>query len=162
MKPEKDKIILDACCGPRMMWFNKHHPNVLYADIRREEFIACDGRHINVDPDLIADFRDMPFENNSFRLVVWDPPHFNKLGDNSFTAQKYGKLFSTWETDLKIGFDECMRVLDDFGVLIFKWNEFQIPVSTLLEIFGTEPLFGQKSGKASLTHWMCFMKLPDK
>lgn len=49
----KDKIILDACCGPRMMWFNKHHPSAIYMDIRREEFIACDGRHINVDPDLM-------------------------------------------------------------------------------------------------------------
>lgn len=155
----KDKIILDACCGPRMMWFNKHHPFAIYMDIRREEFIACDGRHINVDPDLIADFRQMPFDDNSFKLVVFDPPHFNQLGENSYTAQKYGKLFPTWETDLKAGFDECMRVLEPYGILIFKWNEFQIPVSKILKVFGTEPLFGQKSGKTSQTHWMCFMKL---
>lgn len=55
-------------------------------------------------------------------------------------------------------FDECMRVLEPFGILIFKWNESQIPVSRLLEIFGQEPLFGHRSGKASKTHWMCFMK----
>lgn len=155
----KDKIILDACCGPRMMWFNKHHPSAIYMDIWREEFIACDGRHINVDPDLIADFRQMPFDDNSFKLVVFDPPHFNQLGENSYTAQKYGKLFPTWETDLKAGFDECMRVLEPYGILIFKWNEFQIPVSKILKVFGTEPLFGQKSGKTSQTHWMCFIKM---
>ena len=45
-----------------------------------------------------------------------------------------------------------------FGILIFKWNEVQIPVRKLLEIFGQQPLFGHKSGKASKTHWMCFMK----
>lgn len=156
---KNDKKILDACCGPRMMWFDKSHPLATYMDIRRDEFVACDGRSIKVDPDLIADFRNMPFDDNTFRLVVFDPPHFKQLGDNSFTAQKYGKLFPTWETDLKSGFDECMRVLEPYGILIFKWNEYQIPVSRILEIFGTDPLFGQKCGKASQTHWLCFMKI---
>lgn len=155
------KKILDACCGPRMMWFNKQHPDAIYMDSRREEFIACDERKIKVDPDLLADFREMPFEDNSFKLVVFDPPHFNSLGENSFTAQKYGRLLPTWETDLKAGFDECMRVLETNGILIFKWNEFQIPVSRLIELFGVEPLFGHKSGKASLTHWMTFMKITN-
>nr|DAI16495.1 MAG TPA: Methyltransferase domain [Caudoviricetes sp.] len=153
-----DKKILDACCGGRMMWFDKADPDAIYMDIREEEFIACDGRRVRVHPDLIADFRDMPFGDESFKLVVFDPPHFNQLGANSYTAQKYGRLFPSWETDLKRGFDECMRVLEPFGILIFKWNEVQIPVSRLLEIFEQQPLFGHKSGKASKTHWMCFMK----
>lgn len=154
----RQKPILDATCGSRMMWFNKQHPDALYMDIRKEDFTACDGRHVSVDPDLIADFRDMPFNDASFRLVVFDPPHFNDLGDSSFTAQKYGKLFPTWETDLKAGFDECMRVLQPGGVLIFKWNEFQIPVSRILDLLQVQPLFGHKSGKQALTHWMTFMK----
>ena len=153
-----DKIILDACCGGRMMWFNKTNPDVVYMDIRREEFIACDGRNVKINPDLIADFRSMPFDDESFKLVVFDPPHLKKLGGNSYTAQKYGKLLPSWETDLKAGFDECMRTLEPFGILIFKWSEVQIPVSRLLEIFEQQPLFGHRSGKASKTHWMCFMK----
>lgn len=153
-----DKKILDVCCGPRMMWFDKKNPSAVFMDIRKESFIACDGRLVEVDPDLIGDFRNIPFPDESFKLVVMDPPHFNSLGNNSFTAQKYGKLFSTWQTDLKEGFDECMRVLSENGILIFKWNEHQIPVSKLIEIFEVEPLFGHKSGKASKTHWLCFMK----
>lgn len=153
-----DKKILDACCGNRMMWFDKADPDTIYMDIRDAEFIACDGRRVRIHPDLIADLRDMPFDDCCFKLVVFDPPHFNRLGVNSYTAQKYGRLFPTWETDIKQGFDECMRVLEPFGILIFKWNESQIPVSRLLEIFGQEPLFGHRSGKASKTHWMCFMK----
>lgn len=153
------KKILDACCGPRMMWFDKHNPLAVYMDIREDKFMACDGRKIEVNPDLIADFRNMPFEDNSFRLVVFDPPHFNDVGSASYTAQKYGRLFPSWETDLKQGFGECMHVLEPFGILIFKWNEFQIPVSRILEIFGQDPLFGHKSGKTGKTHWMCFMKL---
>lgn len=75
-----DKIILDACCGSRMMWFNKTNPDVVYMDIREEEFVACDGRKVKIHPDLIADFRRMPFDDESFKLVVFDPPHFNQLG----------------------------------------------------------------------------------
>lgn len=29
------KVILDACCGGRMMWYNKKHPNAIYIDIRK-------------------------------------------------------------------------------------------------------------------------------
>lgn len=29
-----NKIILDACCGSRMFWFNREHPDVLYVDSR--------------------------------------------------------------------------------------------------------------------------------
>lgn len=155
------KKILDVCCGPRMMWFDKNNPLTVYMDIRREKFVACDGRKIEVDPDLIGDFRENPFPDKSFKLVTWDPPHFKSLGDNSYTAQKYGKLLPTWETDLQAGFDECMRVLEDYGILIFKWNEHQIPIEKILSLFRVRPLFGYKLGKASKTHWLCFMKLPD-
>lgn len=161
MANRKTKIILDACCGPRMMWFNKKHPLAIYTDIRKAEFIACDGRRINIDPDLIADFRNLPFPDASFRLVVFDPPHDNYAGDNSYTAQKYGKLQPTWEQDLREGFSECMRVLTDYGVLIFKWNEMRIPVSRIREAIGYDPLFGHKSGRQQKTHWMCFMKFPE-
>lgn len=114
-----------------MMWFDKADPDAIYMDIREEEFIACDGRRVRVHPDLIADFRNMPFEDESFKLVVFDPPHFNRLGANSYTAQKYGRLFPSWETDLKRGFDECMRVLEPFGIPV-------LPLLILLVIFGCE------------------------
>lgn len=153
-----DKKILDACCGGRMMWFDKENPDVLFADIRDEEYILCDGRQLKVHPDVIADFRNMPFPDSSFKLVVFDPPHLDNPNPNSYMAQKYGTLRSTWRDDLKRGFDECMRVLEPFGILIFKWNETRISVKRVLEIFGQQPLFGHKSGKASKTHWMCFMK----
>lgn len=152
------KKILDVCCGARMMWFDRKHPDTIYMDIRKDEIVACDGRKIKVDPDIIGDFREIPFPDNSFKLVVFDPPHFDRVGANSYTAQKYGRLFSTWETDLKAGFDECMRVLEDNGILIFKWNEFQISVNRIIEVIEVDPLFGHKSGKNSLTHWMTFMK----
>ena len=102
----KDKIILDACCGSRMFWFDKENPRVLFADIRTEEHTLCDGRKLVVKPDIIADFTDMPFKDGSFKMVVFDPPHLKSLGRNSWMAHKYGVLLPTWETDIKAGFDD--------------------------------------------------------
>jgi len=160
----KGKPILDACCGSRMFWFNKENPNVLFADIRTEIVEAKDKscktgmRTIEIIPDIEVDFRDMPFKDNTFKMVVFDPPHLNKLGKDSWMAKKYGVLLPTWELDIKTGFEECMRVLEPYGILIFKWNESQITVSKILEVIGHQPLFGHQSGKRSNTHWMSFMK----
>lgn len=151
--------ILDACCGSRMFWFDKEHPEVIYMDNRELETTLCDGRVLNIKPDIIADFRNMPFNDESFYLVVFDPPHLKQVGDNSWLAQKYGKLNKdTWKDDLKKGFNECMRVLKPNGVLIFKWSEEQITTSEVIKAIGYTPLFGTRRAK---THWMVFMKEGD-
>jgi len=158
----ENKIILDACCGSRMFWFNKENPLTTYMDIRDEEHILCDERTLKVHPDIVADFRNMPFNNNSFKLVVLDPPHLKDLGQGTWMAKKYGVLFPTWETDIKAGFDESMRVLEPYGVFIFKWNEIQITLNQILEIIKVKPLFGHTSGKHGKTIWLCFIKLPKR
>lgn len=154
------KIILDACCGSRMFWFDKENPLALFADIRDEEYILCDGRNLKVHPDIVSDFTDMPFLDKSFKLVVFDPPHLLKVGKNSWLAKKYGKLPEDWPRVIKKGIDECFRVLDDYGVLIFKWNEDQITVREVLSAINRQPLFGHTTGRHGKTMWMCFMKLP--
>jgi len=153
------KPILDACCGSRMFWFDKQNSNVIFADKRTESHILCDGRVLEIKPDIELDFTNMPFEDNSFKLVVFDPPHLKKLGHNTWMAQKYGVLLPTWETDIKAGFDECMRVLEPNGVLIFKWNEIQITLNQVLNVIKDKPLFGHVTGKHGRTIWMTFMKL---
>lgn len=62
---ENGKLILDACCGSRMFWFDKKNPLALFADIRDEEYILCDGRNLKVHPDIVSDFTDMPFLDKS-------------------------------------------------------------------------------------------------
>ena len=156
------KPILDACCGSRMFWFNKTNPNVLFADIRTENHILCDGRKLKIEPDIKMDFTKMGFADRSFKLVVFDPPHLKNIGKNSWLFKKYGALNDDWKKDIKKGFDECMRVLDEYGILIFKWNETQIKVNEILAEISYTPLFGHKSGKNSNTHWLCFMKLTTK
>ncbi|WP_339182839.1 class I SAM-dependent methyltransferase [Paenibacillus sp. FSL R5-0701] len=148
--------VLDACCGSRMFWFDKQNDDVVYADIRELTDTLCDGRTLNVAPDVISDFRNMPFEDESFYMVVFDPPHLLKAGDESWLAKKYGKLNpDTWKDDIKLGFAECMRVLKPNGTLIFKWNEDQVSLAELKKLFPQPPLFGNKRSK---THWIVFMK----
>jgi SAM-dependent methyltransferase len=154
----ENKKILDPCCGSRMFWFDSNNENVLFGDIRNEEHVLCDGRALTINPDIEIDFCNMPFEDGSFKLVVFDPPHLRHLGKKSWMAKKYGILGNDWREDLKNGFSECFRVLDADGVLIFKWNETQIKTSDILKLTDKRPLFGHQSGKRSNTHWVCFMK----
>lgn len=151
----KDKYILDVCCGSKMFWFDKNNKNTVYMDNRELEDTLCDGRKLEIKPDIVADFRNIPFEDNSFYLVVFDPPHLKQIGETSYMAKKYGKLNEEWPKDLKQGFKECMRVLKTNGILIFKWNEQQIKLKEILNIIDYEPLFGNRRDK---THWLVFMK----
>ncbi len=153
------KPILDVCCGSRMFWFNKKNPLAIFSDIRDESHVLCDGRKLEIKPDILADFRKLPFSDNSFKLVVFDPPHLKGAGKNGWQAKKYGSLSSTWREDIAKGFSESMRVLDPFGVLIFKWNEHSIKVSEVLKCFTEQPLFGHRTGQSSKTMWLVFMKV---
>lgn len=109
-KKENEKIyILDPCCGSRMFWFDKNNPNVLFADNRKLNITLCDGRKLQIKPDEIIDFRNMPYEDNSFKLVVFDPPHLIHAGEKSWLRQKYGILPEQWQAYIKQGFDECTQ-----------------------------------------------------
>ena len=97
----------------------------------------------------------MPFSDNTFKIVVFDPPHLIHAGADSWLAKKYGILPKDWKPYLKAGFDECMRVLEPDGILVFKWNEEQIKLNDVLKEFGKKPLLGDQRGK---TRWILFMK----
>ncbi|MDE9553485.1 class I SAM-dependent methyltransferase [Xenorhabdus bovienii] len=154
-----NKPILDMCCGSRMFYFDKSNPDVLFCDIRSESHLLCDGRKLNIDPDVIADFRDLPFESGSFNLVIFDPPHLVRAGENGWQRKKYGALDSaTWRDDLTQGFKEAFRVLRPERTLIFKWNETQIKTSEILALTDIKPVVGHPSGKRGYTHWMTFYK----
>ena len=119
------KKILDVTCGSRTIWFNKHHPAAVYCDIRREEYSGIwksvkgrSERKCVIDPDIKCDFTNLPFPDESFSLVVFDPPHLKDVGDNAWLAKKYGKIETNWPQMLHEGFRECMRVLKPDGVYL--------------------------------------------
>lgn len=150
--------ILDATCGARSMWFNPVDERVVFMDSRQEERVLCDGRKLVVAPDVMGDFQALPFSDGQFTLVVFDPPHLERLGAQSYMYAKYGALLPGWREHLKAGFSEVFRVLRPGGVLVFKWNEYQISLADVIALAPCRPLFGHRSGKRSQTHWVIFMK----
>lgn len=152
------KPVLDVCCGSRMMYFDKQDDRVLFCDKRIEQTTLCDGRSLEINPDIRLDFTHLPFSDESFNLVAFDPPHLVNAGKNSWLAKKYGTLGQRWQDDLKKGFSECFRVLKPNGVLVFKWNEDQIKVKEILVLTDKKPLFGHTTNRSKTTHWFTFLK----
>lgn len=151
------KLILDACCGSRMFWFDHNDPRAVFCDNRQVSETLCDGRILQIKPDVLCDFKALPFPNESFYLVVFDPPHLKQAGPKSWQAKKYGKLPPDWEEELRQGFAECFRVLRPNGTLVFKWSEVQIPLSAVLNLTPEKPLFGdRRAGRGG--QWVVFMK----
>jgi hypothetical protein len=167
-----DKLILDATCGNRTIWFDKHNPNAVFCDIRRETHEKRFGTVLNkqglqkcrrlvIDPDIQCDFTKLPFPDDTFYLVVLDPPHIENLSSDSWFRKAYGSLDGDWRPMIRKGFRECMRVLKLHGVLVFKWSDTSVSTRDILDVIGQEPLFGHRSGKKANTHWLCFMKLDE-
>ena len=152
------KPILDACCGSRMFWFDKDNPLVDFQDIREEICKLTDGQLCIVKPNIVGDFTKMDMPDKSYKLVVWDPPHLVWAGKTSNLCKKFGKM-DDWRNDLRKGFQECMRVLDDYGVLVFKWSDVQLKVKTVIKAIGQVPLFGHKTSRHCI--WMVYMKVPE-
>jgi ubiquinone/menaquinone biosynthesis C-methylase UbiE len=159
--------VLDMCCGPRMMWYDKNDERAVFLDRRHERHAMNRPKRGTVEwtetaPDILADFTDMPFEDNTFQMVVFDPPHFERSGKIGYLAMKYGWLDGDWRATLRKGFAEGFRVLKPGGTLIFKWTATENPVSEILKLTPMKPLFGHKSGKQAQTHWIAFLKPNDK
>ena len=153
--------VLDACCGSRMFWYDKGDDRCIFCDIR-EETHTCDTRPGRSDtviaPDKIEDFTNMPWYDDTFFHIVFDPPHTLKMSPTTRTVKKYGTLDDSWERTLRKGFSECFRVLRPGGTLIFKWSEINIPLREVLTLTPEKPLYGHRSGRQQKTHWIAFIK----
>lgn len=170
---ERSEQILDATCGGRSIWHpeSKDREDTLYIDIREEaagfvdqgfNFEANPGYEIA--PDEQQDFRDLPYPDESFNLVVFDPPHpirpGGMAGITGATLRKWGCLHAeTWQDDLSSGFSELWRVLRPGGTLVFKFNDESADFRDVLELAPAPPLFGTSvnDGRTE-TRWFVFYK----
>jgi SAM-dependent methyltransferase len=160
--------VLDACCGARLFWFDRKDKRAVFMDCREGVYIkdygtpATKGRKpLVVKPDLLGDFTRIPFPNDSFALVVFDPPHHTtaRMGSGmNIMRNTYGVLLPGWEELLTKGFEECFRVLRSGGVLIFKWCSKEIALKRILALTPEKPLFGHQTNKKCTTHWVAFIK----
>ena len=160
--------ILDACCGGRMWWWNKNHPLAIYMDNRvvpkgQQTGIGSESRHGSgswaCEPDVVGDFRDMPFDDETFRMVLFDPPHVIRDEIRGHVTLQYGALpKATAPEDLRRGFAECWRVLALGGSLIFKWAG---DPGRVRPFFPAVPIVGTKvvrGGGGLGTRWFVFYK----
>jgi hypothetical protein len=157
--------VLDACCGSRMMWFNRSDSRALFIDNRKETYIVDNGHPSNkgrkpivISPDFTADFTALPVGDESFNLVVFDPPHVIREQPLGKVTKRYGVLNGDWQGMISKGFGECFRVLKPGGTLIFKWAETQIPITKILALTPEKPLFGHKTNRH--TRWIVFIISP--
>lgn len=164
-----EEEILDATCGGRSIWLpgNKQNENTLYIDNREREpgFHGQEGRTYAVQPDEIQDFRDLPYEDEVFNLVVFDPPHVLREDGmeqlSGHVIKKYGALRAeTWQSDLEAGFEELWRVLNPGGTLVFKFADNDVDFRDVLELAPCQPLFGTTTKKTSKceNRWFVFYK----
>lgn len=145
-----------------MFWYDKNNSDTCFMDNRSVAKGAFpNGWNPNwcVSPTVISDFRQMPYGDETFQVVVYDPPHLTSGSMKSVINKKYGLLDKeTWKTDLIDGFCECWRVLKVGGTLVFKWNEANIKTRDIIKMLPVWPLFGDFTGKTGKTIWMIFLK----
>ncbi len=110
--------ILDATYNTGRIWGDSQRP-VVSMDI--------DPRY---STDIIADNRDMPVEDESFAVVVYDPPHVGPQGRDK-SKKRFDVDFGATvecgkEQDWNLSYlyppflDEAMRVLKPDGLLLAK------------------------------------------
>lgn len=90
-----DKKILDATCGSRTIWFDKHHPAALYCDKRREALKGIwksgngkSERDCMISPDVVCDFTDLPFPDDAFFVGCVRPATPDWRKGNGVAGQK--------------------------------------------------------------------------
>lgn len=149
--------ILDLSAGKRAQWYNKQHPDTTYVDIRPE-----------MAPDVVCDTTSLPFEDATFDLLSFDPPHMC-CGPNSNMAAQYGHWTTQQILDTVSGTaKEAHRVAKQDALLTLKWNSHDIRLERVLALMESfwEPLYGQTTAirdkHKSATTWTVFRKLRGK
>ncbi len=77
------------------------------------------GKH----PHVSCDFRCLPLQSGSCRMVLFDPPYIPWRGPPNFVrAWGYWPNLANMRKGLYLAWREIDRVLDDGGTCVFKWG----------------------------------------
>jgi ubiquinone/menaquinone biosynthesis C-methylase UbiE len=154
-------MILDATCGLKEMWHNKNPNDVIFLDIRKGK-IVYNSKYSDytmelgfVNPTILGTHEKLPFRNESFDMIVFDPPHIISH-PTGILHEKYTTLKKNWVKYLYNTTKELFRVLKKEGFLIFKWAETSKPLNKILAIFPYKPYFGTNT--KSDTYFIVFRK----
>lgn len=137
-------MILDVTVGAHKIycgWEKKLNDPLIGIDIRKGD-ISYKNENMwrawtrSINPTVLADMRFLPFHENVFDAIIFDPPHTNASLD-TWIAKAYGS-WTQHETiqTLRMANDEFIRVLRPRGTLILKVMPRQFPLyETLLKNF---------------------------
>jgi hypothetical protein len=95
-------IALEPCCGARREWKSIKPLNTIHGD-----------KLIEVAPQIVLDFTNLPFRDNSFDQLFWDPPHLIRNDVKHFN-KAYLK-FGNWKTR-----KEWISALEHVNVEFFR------------------------------------------
>jgi DNA modification methylase len=140
-------MILDATAGNRTMWHDSPPEDTIFIDIEKK---------LEIKPTIFADNTNTPFFDKQFDTIFYDPPHmFGDKGSfyvypdaKSFKERwkGYGEIPRYYGGDkYKTGQElilhiykaqkEFHRILKDDGLLWLKWNETEMPLRRILQLF---------------------------
>lgn len=154
--------ILDATCGSKGIWYQKNHPYVTFMDKRKGYFFyqypnSPKKKEYHIEPDVVSEWKDAPWTNNTFDMIIFDPPHIIKNSEKGILSTKYTQLKpDTWRNDLRIGFKKLFDILKPDGIFILKWSECSAKKEEIFKLIPYRPLFGSRTGTNN--HWICFIK----
>ena len=154
--------ILDATCGSKEIWFQKNHPFVTFMDKRKGYFFyqypnSPKKEEYHIEPDVVSEWKDAPFPDNIFDMVIFDPPHIIRNGEKGILPTKYTVLKpDTWRQELQIGIKKLFDVLKPNGFFVLKWDECNIKKEEIFKLIPYPPLFGTRTG--SDNYWIVFLK----
>jgi SAM-dependent methyltransferase len=114
-----EPTILDCTYNKGVMWRGTD-----YKPVRMD----IDG---TLDVDFVADFKNMPFKNESFDIIVFDPPHLPTAGASENSSKIYEKRYGiTADCKEREGenvsklflpfLEEAKRVLKPGGIVLAK------------------------------------------
>jgi hypothetical protein len=160
--------ILDATYGNKEMWYQKNHQFVTFMDKRNGYYFyqypnSPKKEEYHIKPDVVSEWKDAPFSENTFDLIPFDPPHMLKNTEKGIFSAKYTQLNPlTWRQTLSDGIQRLFMVLKPDGIFIFKWCESNILLEEVLKLFPYPPLFGTKARSKRVNSgnicWVVFLK----
>jgi SAM-dependent methyltransferase len=161
--------ILDATTGFKGIWYIKNHPFVTFMDKRKEVLRSSHKglkkqRIINICPGVVSEWKDAPFPDNYFDMIIFDPPHLIENRDKknlSSLNKSYGYLYKdNWRQELAQGIKKLFDILKPEGVFILKWCENSAKVEEVIKLCPYPPLFGSntKSKGHTQNFWIVFIK----
>lgn len=120
--PSPTACVADVTCNERRMWEGvSWSGEVMFCDVDPD-----------VAPDVVCDFRDLPFPDASFDVLVFDPPHLpaaagTEASDEGF-SRRHGLSKSVHGDNVSDYFPpflaQASRVLRPEGVVLAKLCDF--------------------------------------